>query len=77
MGRGRAKDPYFVRCHGRSCDGLRIDLLLGEPSPVEAMAIGMRSGLPAAAAPLVAARPAHSAPQYAPDSTIGMARIRL
>ncbi|WP_324750151.1 M28 family peptidase [Sphingomonas sp. LY54] len=77
MGRGRAKDPYFVRCHGRSCDGLRIDLLLGQPGPVEAMVIGLRSGLPDAAAPLVAARPARSAPQYAPDSTIGMARVRL
>lgn len=77
MGRERAKDPYFIRCHGRSCEGLRIDLLLGQPGPVETMAIGLRGGLPASAAPLVAARPAHSAPQYAPDSTIGMARIRL
>lgn len=77
MGRGRAKDSYFVRCHGRSCDGLRIDLLLGQPELVEAIAIGIRSGLPDAAAPLVAARPAYAAPQYAPDSTIGMVRIRL
>jgi hypothetical protein len=77
IGRGHAKDPYFVRCHGRSCDGLRIDLLLAQPEPIDAMIIGITSGLPDAAAPLVAARPAHAAPQYAPDSTIGMARIRL
>ena len=46
-------------------------------SPVEATVMGIRPGLPAAAAPLVRARPALAAPQYSPDSTIAVGKVRL
>jgi hypothetical protein len=77
FGRGSAKDDFVLRCLGRSCDGLEIELLLAAKAPVEATAIGIRSGLPPAATPLVRARPALSAPQYSADSTIAVGRLQL
>jgi hypothetical protein len=70
-------DDYLFRCQGRSCDGLRIDLLVGSPKPITATLIGFRAALPPAAASIVAARPANAAPQYTPDMSVGVARIRL
>ena len=77
FGRGGEKDDFVLRCLGRSCDGIRIELLIGAKAPVEATVIGVRAGLPAAAAPLVKARPTLSAPQYSPDSTIAVGKVRL
>jgi hypothetical protein len=77
FGRGGAKDDWVLRCLGRSCDGLRIDLLVAAEAPVEATVMGVRPGLPAAAGPLIRARPALAAPQYSPDSTIAVGRVRL
>lgn len=77
VGRGGEGSPNWVRCVGRSCDGIRLELLIGGTDPVEAQLIGTRSGLPAQAQPLVAARPANSRPQYGPDATITIARVRL
>jgi hypothetical protein len=39
--------------------------------------MGIRSGLPAAAGPLVRARPRLAEPQYSPDSTIAVGKVRL
>jgi len=72
-----AEDGFVLRCVGRSCDGIRIELLLSAKSPVEASIVGLRPGLPVAAAPLVRARPTLAAPQYSPDSTIAVGRVRL
>jgi hypothetical protein len=77
FGRGKAEDDFVLRCAGRSCEGLRIALLVAAKSPVEATIVGIRSGLPPAAAPLVRARPAPAAPQYSPDSTIAVGKVRL
>ena len=77
FGGGREKDDFVLRCLGRSCDGMRIELLLAGKAPVEATVVGIRSGLPAAAAPLVRARPPLSAPQYSPDSTIAVDKVRF
>ena len=77
FGRGRDKDDFVLRCLGRSCDGMQIELLLAAKAPVEATVIGLRTGLPAAAAPLIQARPALSAPQYSADSTIAVGKVRL
>lgn len=77
FGQGRDKDDFVLRCHGRSCDGIRIELLLAVKAPVEAVVVGLRAGLPAAAAPLVQARPALSAPQYSADSTLAVGKVRL
>jgi Peptidase family M28 len=77
FGGGREKDDFVLRCLGRSCDGIRIELLLAARTPVEATIIGARSGLPAAAAALVRARPRLAQPQYSPDSSIAVAKVRL
>lgn len=65
------------RCVGRSCDGATFDVLIERPDPIELTVVGSRSGLPPAAGPLVAARPANARPQYGADSTIAISRIRL
>ncbi|WP_129793846.1 M28 family peptidase [Sphingosinicella sp. CPCC 101087] len=74
---GGREDRYALRCVGRSCDGALIELVIGRPEPVEFTVIGTRSGLPPAAAPLVAARPERARPQYAPDTTISISRTRM
>ncbi|MEA3054116.1 MAG: hypothetical protein QOG72_3019 [Sphingomonadales bacterium] len=77
FGGSRPRDDYVLRCLGRSCDGVRIELLVGARTPVEAIVMGVRSGLPAAAAPLVRARPRLAAPQYSPDSSIAEGKVLL
>ena len=77
FGQGSDQDDFVLRCHGRSCDGIGIELLLAAGTPVEATVVGVRTGLPAAAAPLVRARPALSAPQYSADSIIVVGKVRL
>jgi hypothetical protein len=73
---GGAKDGYALRCRGRSCDGLVVEILAGA-KPVPLTITGMRYGLPASARPLVEARPAKAAPQYSPDATISVDRLTL
>jgi hypothetical protein len=77
FGRGQASDKYYVRCIGRACDGAEIDIVIGSAQPVDFTIVGTRSGLPAAAAALVRARPATSRAQYGPDATIAIGRMRL
>ncbi|HEY5720883.1 MAG TPA: M28 family peptidase [Allosphingosinicella sp.] len=77
FGKGGKEDDYVLRCHGRSCDGLRIDLHIAGSAPVEAILVGTRSGLPAEAAPLVESRPALASPQYVADSSIAVATVRF
>jgi hypothetical protein len=74
---GSSDDEYSVRCTGRSCDRLTLDLLVGRKQPVSAKVIGTRFGLPPQAHALVAARPKNARPQYSTDSvvTIGQARF--
>jgi hypothetical protein len=66
-----------LRCTGRSCDGLVIEALLGDPRPVKVELYSTRFALPPQAAPLVAARPRSAIPQYAPDSTITRSHVKL
>jgi hypothetical protein len=77
FGGGGGKDDFVLRCLGRSCEGIRIELLLSAPSKVEATLIGTRSGLPTGAEHLIGARPALAAPQYSPDSSITVGKVRL
>jgi hypothetical protein len=65
--------PAFLRCTGRACDGLVVDVRLAGRSRVKAELIGTRFGLPEEGKRLLAARPTQTQPQYAPDSSI---RIR-
>ena len=77
FGEGGKKEKPVFRCHGRSCDGLRVDLLIAGTAPVEAVLVGSRSGLPPEAAALARARPATAQPQYIPDTTHAVGRVRL
>lgn len=76
MGAG-PEDRVIYRCIGRSCDGTTIDVLIERADHATITVAGTRSGLPAEAAPLVAARPATARPQYSHDATIALARLRL
>lgn len=70
-------DNQVIACRGRSCDGLVLDLRLGSTELLPWTIIGSATGLPAEAAPLLAARPSTAAPQYNPDARIGVVRVRL
>jgi hypothetical protein len=77
VGRGAEDDPFFLRCVGRSCDGAVFTLLIGTGAPAQWTLIGVRNGLPDAARPLLARRPAFARPQYSPDATIVTRRLRV
>jgi hypothetical protein len=66
-----------LRCHGRSCDGMTFDLLIGGTAPVDATLVGSRSGLPAPMQALARSRPATAQPQYVPDTSLAVDRIKL
>jgi hypothetical protein len=67
----------ILRCHGRSCDGATFDLFLAGREATEWIAIGTRYALPAEAQQLRSARPPNARPQYAPDLSVAVARIRF
>ena len=70
-------DKPILRCTGRACEGLQIEAVFADNRPVETELFSTRFGLPPQGQPLAAARPKTAIPQYAPDSTIPMSRIKL
>ncbi|MEO6579619.1 MAG: M20/M25/M40 family metallo-hydrolase [Sphingomicrobium sp.] len=62
--------PSAINCTGRSCDRLAIEVRLAGKAPVKARLIGTRFAIPAQASQLLAARPANTQPQYAPDNSV-------
>ncbi len=70
-------DKPLLRCMGRSCDGFVVEALLADQRPIEAELISYRFSLPAQGSKLAAARPKNAIPQYAPDSTVTLTRVRL
>ncbi|HEY0313998.1 MAG TPA: M28 family peptidase [Allosphingosinicella sp.] len=76
FGAEAGKEPYLLRCTGRSCDGAVFEVSL-PAAPAEATVIGIRDSLPAAAAPLVRARPATAQAQYGPDASINWTKVPL
>ena len=68
---------YVLRCFGRSCEDLVMEVVIGKAEPVELILVGSRRTLPPSAAPLVEARPPFSRPQYAPDATLVLRRARI
>ncbi len=68
-----ATGPYAIDCFGRACDGATLTLVIGKREPVKLTIVGSRPGLPAAAAPLLAARPRFARPQYGRDETLAFA----
>ena len=73
---GEPEKP-ILRCTGRACEGLQVEIVLGTQKPVEAELFSTRFGLPAEGRSLEAARPANAIPQYAPDQTITMSRVKF
>jgi hypothetical protein len=70
-------DKPALRCAGRSCDGLVIEAVVGDRAPIVAELFSTRYALPLEGARLQAARPANAMPQYSPDESVTMHRIRL
>ena len=68
---------FTISCTGRSCDGLELAIDLDNPAPVVFTLVGSKNGLPATAEPLVRARPAFARPQYVPDETLEIVRVKL
>lgn len=63
-------EKALVRCSGRSCDGMVVELLLADSKPVTADLFATRFSLPAEGTALARRRPANAHPQYAPDSSV-------
>ncbi|MCL6730352.1 M20/M25/M40 family metallo-hydrolase [Sphingomonas hankyongi] len=70
-------DKAVVRCSGRTCEGFVVEALLADRQPIEAEVIATRFGLPPQGRTLVNARPVNAHPQYAPDSTISLDRVKF
>jgi hypothetical protein len=70
-------DKAVLRCTGRSCNGLVIEAVLADRAPFVAELFAARYALPSQGAALQAARPRNAVPQYSPDETITLRRIRL
>jgi hypothetical protein len=77
IGNADASGKFIVSCTGRACDGVELTIVQGKAAPSLFTLVGARNGLPASAAPLLLARPGFARPQYTPDETIAVTRIRL
>ena len=75
--RGKPDERYTLHCRGRACDGAEVVLQTGMPGPVTIELVGLAPGLPPAARPLAAARPALARPQYTPDQRVSVERLQL
>ncbi|HWC55339.1 MAG TPA: M20/M25/M40 family metallo-hydrolase, partial [Sphingomicrobium sp.] len=68
---------FTISCTGRSCDGAELMMDIGSAKPVIFTIVGSRNGLPASASALVSARPKFARPQYTPDESVTIARVKL
>ena len=71
------KDMTVLRCAGRSCDGMRLEIRFADRRPATADLIGSRYALPPQGAPLVAARPKGMIPHYAPNNSVRIVAVRI
>ncbi|HKC01928.1 MAG TPA: M20/M25/M40 family metallo-hydrolase [Sphingomicrobium sp.] len=72
----KAEGKYHLACSGRGCDGLTMQFTTAQPR-LELTLVGSRSGLPQSAQPVIAGRPKFARPQYLPDETLTVSKIRL
>jgi len=77
IGSADSEGQFTISCTGRSCDGMELSIDLNSAKPVEFTLVGSRNGLPASADPLVRARPKFARPQYTPDETVAISRVKL
>ena len=71
------KGSTLLRCSGRRCDGLEVELSFADRRPVVAELIGTAFALPPQGAPLVVARPVGTIPHYAPNSSVRIVPLKL
>jgi hypothetical protein len=71
------KGPSVLRCTGRRCDGMEVEILLGTSKPAIAMLVATRFTPPPEAEPLIAAMPRNAHPQYGPHSQARVRAVRL
>jgi hypothetical protein len=77
LGREAPPGPSILRCAGRHCGGLEVEVVIGSRKPVTAMLVAQRFTPPPQAAPLLALRPANAHPQYSPDSQVWISAVKL
>ena len=77
LGREAPPGPSILRCAGRHCDGLEVEVVIGSRKPITAMLVAQRFTPPPQAAPLLALRPANAHPQYSPDSQVRISAVKL
>jgi hypothetical protein len=77
IGSADSAGKFTIACTGRSCDGADLAIDLNSAKPVVLTVVGARNGLPAIAGPLLQARPELARPQYVPDETVTISRIRI
>jgi hypothetical protein len=68
---------FTISCTGRSCDGMELVIDALTSKPILFTVIGSRNGLPPAAAPLLQQRPTTARPQYVPDETMAVTRVKV
>ncbi len=68
---------YGLTCSGRSCSGATMQLTARGAEPIEFTLVAWRRGLPDSSKVLVEQRPRFARPQYTPDSTMTLSRVRL
>jgi hypothetical protein len=71
------KGRYLMSCTGRSCDGAELTLVTSKRGPIELLVAGIRFALPPQARSLIAARPDNARPQYSPDQSVMLARLKI
>ncbi|MEO6434071.1 MAG: M28 family peptidase [Sphingomicrobium sp.] len=72
-----ASEPFVLRCMGRACDGMTVEVQMAAAAPVEAMLITTGFALPPQGEPIAARRPANAQPQYGPDSSTRLTAVVL
>jgi Peptidase family M28 len=77
IGSADSSGKFTISCTGRSCDGAELTIHLYDATPVTFTLVGSRNGLPAIAAPLLRARPEFARPQYTPDESVTITRVKL
>ncbi len=78
LGKARSKaEQDILTCQGRSCDGAVVDLVVDGKGAMEVKMIAAYFRLPPQAKSLLEHRPATAAPQYSPDASYAVHKMRL
>jgi hypothetical protein len=72
-----ASGKYGLTCFGRSCAGATMQFTTSGSERLDFTLVGSHRQLPGDAAPLLADRPRYARPQYSPDSSLTISRVKL